>query len=191
MEGMDGIFWRDKGVVRFLAALDTVLAIFLFGFYLVGGVFLNTIIIDIPNGPLSKFTLILASTAIWVGVFFINFLQMSSAYNLFIVTYQDALGPKVTIQRSQKWIRTAFIVLGLLTVKMVYLSIRKSRVFPLVWVLCGVEVVIRIIGLYFVRESIDDIKQEMYIVRKSASTSKSLAPETKKLKAPKVEVVEV
>ncbi|CAL8074851.1 unnamed protein product [Orchesella dallaii] len=189
MEGMDGIFWRDKGVIRCMAALDTILALFLFGFYLVGGVFMNTIIIDIPNGPLSKFTLILASTAIWVCVFFINFLQMSSSYNLFIVTYQDALGPQVTIQRSQKWMKTAFIVLGLITIKMVYLSTRRTRVFPLVWVLCGVEIVIRIFGMYFVRESIDDLKQEMFIVRKSASTTKSLAVDTNTLKVPKVEAV--
>lgn len=95
---------------------------------------------------------------------------------------QDALGPQVTIKRSQNWIRVSFVVLGLIIVKIVYLATRTASVFPFVWVLCGIQIMVRIFGLYFVRESIDDIKREVFMLRKATSTPKLVEMETLQLK---------
>lgn len=86
------------------------------------------------------------------------------------------MGPQVTIRKAQKWMRISFAVLGFIVVKIVYLSTGKFNVMPFVWVICGIEIFIQILGLYFVRESIDDLKQELFILRKAtAPANKSLA----------------
>lgn len=50
-------FLHKRGLQSFnLVFVFQIMAIFLLGFYLIGGVMLNTIIVDIQNGPASKFT---------------------------------------------------------------------------------------------------------------------------------------
>ncbi len=98
-----------------------------------------------------------------------------------LLLLQDALGPQVTIRKAQTWMRISFMVLGFILVKIVYLSTGQFNVMPFIWVICGIEIFIQIIGLYFVRESIDDLKQEILILRKAPAPSKksSLVPENK------------
>lgn len=89
------------------------------------------------------------------------------------------MGPQVTIKKAQNWMRISVVVLFLILVKVVYLSTGKSDVIPFIWVICGFEVFIQIIGLYFVRETIDDLKQEIAMQKKAKSSSmKSLVPES-------------
>lgn len=73
--------------------------------------------------------------------------------------------------------RISCVVLMLVGVKLVYLSTRPY-VFPLVWILCGMQLFIRILALYFVRESIDDLKREIFLSRKTLSSTKSLVSQS-------------
>lgn len=93
------------------------------------------------------------------------------------------------VKKLQNWMRTGFAVVGLVAVKFIYLFIRRFPVFPILWFLCGFEILIRILAMYFLRESIDDLKQEIFVVRKATSSTKSISS-TSQLKLNKKDIDE-
>jgi hypothetical protein len=75
--------------------------------------------------------------------------------------FQDALGPQVAVQHSHSWLRTSGLAFGLIIFKIIYLSLRESPVMAFVWVLCIMEIIFRLLALYFVREFCDDLKHQI------------------------------
>ncbi|CAG7729001.1 unnamed protein product [Allacma fusca] len=151
--------WRDKDFVLVVTVLDIVLGVLIFGFH-VSRLFVVNPVFEIVATPYTASLLI--SIAFWLFLFSLNILQIFVAFRLFLRVKESEPDVIWSLQSARVWLKVSGFLLAIVLLKVfIFLLLENQPGQTFGWILLVAEMFLKVAGLYFVKEFIDDLKSEI------------------------------